>query len=510
MFCFQCQETCGNTGCTNSGACGKSPSLAHAMDALVRQLKLIALNRKVSHELAIFIAESLFMTVTNTVFSEKSITSRLRRAERLTGITALASGYWIHVSDNEDVNAARELILYSLKGIAAYIVHADRLGAKDESLDDFIFYALKNISSDKKFKDLLELFNETGSAAIKAMALLDSANTEAFGSQEETLVSSAVGSRPGILISGHDLKDLYELLVQTEKCNIDIYTHGEMLAAHSYMLFKKFPNLKGHYGSAWHRQYKDFAAFNGPIIMTSNCITPIHDSYAWRIFTTNCCHYTGVPHLDKLNNDGMKDFSEVIAAAEKCPPPLSSGNFEFITGYAHSQLNENLDTIAEMIQSGELARFIVLAGCDGRHKSREYYSDIAAMCPANTVIMTAGCAKYRYNNCSFGTVGKLPRLMDAGQCNDAYSIAVFMLKLKEKLGVDDINKLPFSFDIAWYEQKAVAILAALLALGIKNIRLGPTMPAFFTPEIMKILEKNYKLKNIGTPHNDLADMLKGR
>ena len=510
MFCFQCQETCGNTGCTMTGACGKTASLANAMDALIHHLKIIALTRKVSHELALFIAKSLYMTITNTNFSEKSIIYQLRKAQKITEGSSFNAPTGVLSNENEDTVSLREFITYALKGICAYIVHADSLGGKDESLDDFIFYALRTITEETYISKLETLLAESGSAAIKAMSLLDEVHTAQFGSQERTVVSTAVSQNPSILVSGHDLKDLYELLVQTKNKGIDVYTHGEMLCAHAYMLFKKFPHLRGHYGSAWYRQNQEFTSFNGAILMTSNCITPVQEAYCKRIFTTNCCHYPGIFHIEDAERGMMKDFSPVIECALTCPPPTELEVREFLIGFAHNELNSCLEQIVENIKSGAIKRFIVMAGCDGRQKNRSYYSDVATLLPQDTIILTAGCAKYRYNSFASGEINGIPRLLDAGQCNDSYSLAIFALKLKEALGEEDINKLPISFDIAWYEQKATAILLALLSLGFKNIRLGPTLPAFVSPKILKFLEKNYKLKTILTPHEDISSMLRGK
>lgn len=510
MFCFQCQETCGNTGCTMTGVCGKTAACSNTMDALIHQLKIIALNKKVSHELAMFIAESLFMTVTNTNFNEKILLSQLRKAQKLTGAASFDAPSGVRSSDDEDVISLREFITYGLKGVCAYMVHAERLGAKDETLDDFIFYALKTVSEEKNIAKLTELLNETGSAAVKAMTLLDEAHTSHFGSQEPTLVSTSVGRNPGILVSGHDLKDLYELLIQTDGKDIDIYTHGEMLPAHAYVLFKKFSHLKGHYGSVWHRQNVEFASFNGPVLMTSNCITPVQESYCRRIFSTNCCHYPGITHIENDEKGMMKDFSPLIELALNCPPPSPISDNEYLIGFGHDALDEYFNQIVESIHSGDIKRFIIMAGCDGRQKIRSYYSDTAMLLPQDTIILTAGCAKYRYNSFSLGEINGIPRLIDAGQCNDSYSLAVFALKLKEAFEVDDINKLPISFDIAWYEQKAVAVLLALLSLGFRNIRLGPSLPAFVSPKILKFLVKNYKLKTITSVHEDIEMMMHGK
>ena len=510
MFCFQCQETCGNTGCTMTGVCGKTSNVANVMDRLIFQLKLLAFARKPSHELAMFVARSLFMTVTNTDFDEKSLTVQLRRAERLTGGTQFDAPCGVQSSDKEDIVSLREFVTYALKGISAYMVHADELQKNDESLEDFLFYALREISSERSVSELFELLNECGSAAVKAMALLDEANTESFGSPEKTVVHTVPGDRSGILVSGHDLLDLYELLLQTAGSNIDVYTHSEMLPAHAYPLFKKFTHFRGHYGTAWYRQNIEFDMFNGPVLLTSNCISPVQEAYKKRIFTTGCCHYPGVVHIPDRENGKMKDFSAIIELAGSCLPPLKLNADELTIGFAHAQLEDYMEAIIENIRSGAIRRFIVMAGCDGRQKAREYYSDVAAMLSNDTVILTAGCAKYRYNRLALGEINGIPRLLDAGQCNDSYSIAVFALKLKEAFQEEDINKLPISFDIAWYEQKAVAVLLALLSLGFKNIRLGPTLPAFVSPHILKLLVRHFKLKNISMPHVDIVDMMRGK
>ena len=510
MFCFQCQETCGNVGCTQTGACGKTSANANAMDKLIRQLKLIALNKKPSHATAIFIARSLFMTVTNTVFSEKTIIYQLRRAEKITGISPYDAPLGVHSDADEDICSLHEFILYALKGISAYMIHADNLGKSDESLDDFLFRALRICAENRNFHELNSFLSECGSAAIKAMMLLDEANTENFGSPEKTVVRTSPGLRGGILVSGHDLKDLYELLLLSADKNVDIYTHGEMLPAHAYPVFKQFPHLYGHYGSAWHHQNVEFESFNGPILLTSNCITPIQEKYSRRIFTTGCCHYPGVTYIESPGPGLLKDFTPLIETAQNSPPPRMLKNNELVIGFAHAQLSEYLDSIIDNIHNHSIRRIIFLAGCDGRQKKREYYTDVAANLPPDTIIMTAGCAKFRYNDFALGEINGIPRLLDAGQCNDSYSLAVFILKLKEKLGCEDINQLPISFDIAWYEQKAVAILLALLSLGFKNIRLGPTLPAFISPRLLRHLEKEFKLKSITTSHDDINSMLHGK
>ena len=508
MFCYQCQETMGNSGCRLRGVCGKLPETAARMDALIRQLKLLSASREPSRELGRFVCKALFMTLTNTNFDDTRLDKALRLAEQLTGETSVNAPLGVLACEDEDIRSLRELLTYGLKGIAAYTEHAAVLEHYDDEIYDFLFKALGAMAHGNMESELLALIQECGNVAVKAMALLDEANTEHYGHPEITKVSIGVGSRPGILISGHDLKDLEELLEQSRGTGIDIYTHGEMLAANSYPFFKKYPHLRGNYGNAWHRQNTEFAAFNGPILMTTNCITPVQESYRDRIFTTGVAGYPGVRHISE-DAQGKKNFAPLIELAKKCPPPTPIDNGTLTTGFAHNQVIALADKITEAVKSGAIRRFIVMAGCDGRHVSRNYYTTLAEKLPKDTVILTAGCAKYRYNKLLLGEIGGIPRVLDAGQCNDCYSLVLIAKKLQEAFGLKDPNQLPLSFDIAWYEQKAVAVLLALLALGFKNIRLGPTLPGFLSPKVAKLLIDTYQMKGITTPEEDIADMLKG-
>ena len=509
MFCFQCQETSRNTGCMFTGVCGKKADTANLMDLLICQLKLIALTRNPDKELGRFIIQSLFMTVTNTNFDDDALKKQLDRAVELTGKTEISLSSGVISCENEDVRSLRELLTYVLKGIAAYAEHAAVLGKDDSSICHFIFTALRAAATEENSGMLMDLVLESGSVAVKTMALLDRANTEMFGNPEMTIVKTGVGKRPGILVSGHDLLDLKELLEQSVNAGIDIYTHGEMLPAHYYPELKKFPHLYGNYGNSWHLQKDEFASFNGPVLMTTNCIVPVAESYKNRLFTTGIAGYHGIPHIADRPVGGQKDFSEIIELATRCssPEPLEDGTIT--GGFAHAQLLALADKLVENIQSGAIKRFIVMAGCDGRHKEREYYTDVANHLPEDTIILTAGCAKYRYIKSVKGTINGIPRVLDAGQCNDCYSLAVIALKLKEICGVKDINDLPISFDIAWYEQKAVAVLLALLSLGFKNIRLGPTLPAFLSRNVADALIKTFKIKNITDSQTDIKSMMSG-
>jgi hydroxylamine reductase len=510
MFCFQCQEACRNTGCTFAGMCGKKAETAHLMDEIIRQLKLIALSRKPDKKLGRFVIQSLFMTITNANFDNDALKKQLDRAIILTGDADIAFPSGVMACENEDIRSLRELLTYGLKGIAAYAEHAAVLGKEGESIYEFFFKALKATVTEENADNLTALVLEAGAVAVKTMALLDSANTENFGNPEITTVKTGVGNRPGILISGHDLLDMKELLEQSKDAGIDIYTHSEMLPAHYYPELKKYPHLYGNYGNAWHLQNKEFASFNGPILMTTNCITPVQDSYKDRIFTTGMAGYPRVPHIAGGKDGKPKDFSAVIELAKTCPPPEKLEDGTLTGGFAHAQVFALADKVVEAVKSGAIRRFVVMAGCDGRHKERSYYTEVAENLPKDTVILTAGCAKYRYNKLVTGDIGGIPRVLDAGQCNDCYSLAVIALKLKEVFGVKDINDLPISFDIAWYEQKAVAVLLALLHLGFKNLRLGPTLPAFLSPGVAAVLVKTFDIKGITDPQADINAMMSGK
>lgn len=509
MFCFQCQETCKNSGCTMNGMCGKKAETANLMDDLLHQLKIMALTKTPTRELGLFAVQSLFMTITNANFDDARLKSQLEKARELTGATSVQAPLGVFSCGNEDIRSLRELLTYGLKGIAAYADHAAVLGKEDDAIYEFVFRALAATAQERTADELTALVLECGSIAVKTMALLDAANTKTYGNPQITKVKIGVGTRPGILVSGHDLRDMKELLEQTKNAGIDIYTHSEMLPAHYYPELKKYPHLYGNYGNAWHRQNVEFAAFNGPILMTTNCITPVQESYKNRIFTTGMAGYPSVSHIADRVAGKQKDFSAIIALAKQCPPPTPLEDGEIVGGFAHAQVLALADKVIAAVKSGALKRFIVMAGCDGRQKSREYYTEVASKLPKDTVILTAGCAKYRYNKLSLGDIGGIPRVLDAGQCNDCYSLAVIALKLKEAFGLADVNQLPLSFDIAWYEQKAVAVLLAVLSLGFKNIRLGPTLPAFLSPGVAKMLIETFDIKGISTAETDIDAMLKG-
>lgn len=510
MFCFQCQEAMKNTGCTMAGACGKKPETANRMDELVQQLKVLALTRKPDRELGLFVVRSLFMTITNANFDEARIAAQLAKAKELTGPTTAQAPLGVLSCENEDIRSLRELLTYGLKGVAAYADHAAVLGKEDEAIYEFIFKALAATARELSAGELTGLVLECGNIAVKTMALLDAANSGAYGKPQVTQVKTGVGKRPGILVSGHDLRDMKELLEQSQDAGIDIYTHSEMLPAHYYPELKKYPHLYGNYGNAWHRQNVEFASFNGPILMTTNCITPVQESYRSRIFTTGMAGYPGVPHIADRRDGKPKDFSQIIALAKTCPPPTPLEDGVIVGGFAHDQVLALAEKVVAAVKSGTIRRFVVMAGCDGRHKTREYFTEVASKLPEDTVILTAGCAKYRYNKLPLGDIGGIPRVLDAGQCNDSYSLAVIALKLKEVFGLDDVNQLPLSFDIAWYEQKAVAVLLAVLALGFKNIRLGPTLPAFLSPGVTKVLAEAFDIKPTTEVEADVEAMMQGK
>ena len=541
MFCFQCQETAKNTGCTIKGVCGKDEKASDLMDLLIYVLQGLSIYAEKASSLdkkyGVFTCQALFSTITNANFDETRITDLIKKAltlrDEIKGKVKISqedlhdSAVWsaeikedfiqkslqvspLSYSDNEDIRSLKSLMLFGLKGIAAYTDHAAVLGFYDDYIFKFIYKGLASITKELSADELTALVLETGEVAVKAMALLDKANTETYGNPEITKVNLGVRKNPGILISGHDLKDMEELLIQTEGTGVDVYTHGEMLPANYYPAFKKYDHFVGNYGSSWWHQNKDFETFNGPIIMTTNCIIPIKDSYKDRIFTTGMAGYQGVKHIPDRNEGGIKDFSEIIELAKKCQPPQEIETGEIVGGFAHNQIIALADKVVEAVKSGAIKRFIVMAGCDGRQKTRSYFTEVAERLPKNTVILTAGCAKYRYNKLPLGDINGIPRVLDAGQCNDSYSLAVVALKLKEVFGLNDINELPISFDIAWYEQKAVAVLLALLHLGIKGIRLGPTLPAFISPNVAKVLIDKFDIKPISTVEDDVKAMMEAR
>ena len=539
MYCDQCQESVQKTGCIARGVCGKNEVTAKLQDMLVYALQGIALctetsGRKLQTEHGRFISKALFVTVTNTNFDDDAIVDKIFEALALRDElknslaetplhdsvvwTGESKEDFIHkaesagveaFSQNEDIRSLKSLVLYGRKGLAAYTDHAEVLGYVDESIYEVYVTALASLTKEIDADQLTALVMDTGAAAVKAMALLDKANTETYGSPEITTVKTGVGNNPGILISGHDLHDMEELLKQTEGSGVDVYTHCEMLPAHYYPAFKKYSHFVGNYGSSWWSQDKEFASFNGPILMTTNCIVPVKESYRERMFTTGNAGYEGVKHIPAPKNGDSKDFSEIIELAETCSPPTEIENGEIVGGFAHHQVVALAEKVIDAVKSGAIKRFVVMAGCDGRQNARTYYTDVADALPDDTVILTAGCAKYRYNKLQLGDIGGIPRVLDAGQCNDSYSLAVIALKLKEVFGLDNINDLPISYDIAWYEQKAVAVLLALLSLGVKGIRLGPTLPEFLTPNVASVLVEKFDIKPIGTVEGDVEAMMAG-
>ena len=539
MFCFQCQETAGCSGCTVSGVCGKKPDVAAMQDLLVYVTKglsavtteLRSAGKEIEAHVNEMIIVNLFTTITNANFDKDSIIERIKntlatKEELLQKVTdtenlpeaalwkgteadfeAKASRVGILSTGNEDIRSLRELITYGLKGLAAYAKHAAALAHTDVEIDAFLQRALTATLDDSLSADqLTALTLETGSYGVKVMELLDKANTETYGNPEITKVNIGVGKNPGILVSGHDLRDLEMLLEQTQGTGVDVYTHSEMLPAHYYPVFKKYPNFIGNYGNAWWKQKEEFESFHGPILMTTNCIVPPKDSYKDRMYTTGAASYPGCTHIPGAIGE-EKDFSAIIEQAKKCPAPEEIEHGEIVGGFAHAQVLALADKIVEAVKSGAIRKFVVMAGCDGRAKSRNYYTDFAKGLPKDTVILTAGCAKYKYNKLDLGDIGGIPRVLDAGQCNDSYSLAVIALKLKEVFELNDINELPIVYNIAWYEQKAVIVLLALLSLGVKNIHLGPTLPAFLSPNVAKILVDNFGISGIGTVEEDLKNLI---
>ena len=536
MFCFQCQETAGNKGCMFGGVCGKKPETANLQDLLIYVTKglseittrLRSEGKEIPAAIDRLITTNLFMTITNANFDDdrfidrinETLSSRDELFEQLhddTGLSDAASWQYrtaeertlkadkVGVLDtgNEDLRSLRELTLYGLKGMAAYNKHANVLGYADTAIDAFLQKALaKTLDDSLSTDDLTSLVLETGSFGVKVMALLDTANTSTYGNPEITKVELGVRNNPAILISGHDLRDLEMLLEQTANTGVDVYTHSEMLPAHYYPAFKKYPHFAGNYGNAWWKQKEEFEAFNGPILLTTNCLVPPKESYKDRIYTTGSVGFSGCKHIDGEIGE-TKDFSAIIEHAKKCPPPTQLERGELVGGFAHHQVLALADKVVDAVKSGAIKKFVVMAGCDGRSPARNYYTDFAKALPQDTVILTAGCAKYKYNKLPLGDIGGIPRVLDAGQCNDSYSLALIALKLKEVFGLDDINQLPIVYNIAWYEQKAVIVLLALLSLGIKEIHLGPTLPAFLSPNVTKVLVENFGVSGIGTVESDM-------
>ena len=535
MFCYQCQETANCSGCTVSGVCGKKPDTANMQDLLVYVTKGIsavttqirAEEKQIDKSINHLITLNLFTTITNANFDKDVIVERIKttlkvKENLLKGVSdksalpsaslwngnesefaAKAATVGVLATENEDIRSLRELITYGLKGLSAYSKHANVLMEDNEELDAFLQRALSMLLDDTlSVDDLVALTLETGKFGVDGMAMLDKANTSAYGNPEITKVNIGVRSNPAILVSGHDLRDLEMLLEQTKDTGVDVYTHSEMLPAHYYPTFKKYSHFVGNYGNAWWKQKEEFESFNGAILMTTNCIVPPKDSYKDRMFTTGAAGYPDVKHIDGEIGE-VKDFSEIISVAKKCKPPVEIESGEIIGGFAHNQVLALADKIVDAVKSGDIKKFVVMAGCDGRAKSRNYYTEFAKALPKDTVILTAGCAKYKYNKLNLGDINGIPRVLDAGQCNDSYSLAVIALKLKEVFGLDDINELPIVYNIAWYEQKAVIVLLSLLYLGVKNIHLGPTLPAFISPNVLNVLVSNFGISGIGSVEDDI-------
>ncbi len=545
MFCYQCQETAKGTGCTVRGVCGKTSDVANLQDLLLFVLKGIAHYRvqlraldAVDHSADRFILDGLFMTITNANFDKQRFVEKIKEAIKLREQlkqTFLEKGgnpekitfegaFWTadtleemeakagHVgvlsTENEDIRSLREMLTYGMKGMAAYTEHAHNLGHENPSIYEFIDRGLVATTLPLSADQLVQMVLECGKNGVDAMALLDKANTDTYGNPEITKVEIGVRKNPGILVSGHDLRDLYELLEQTEGTGVDVYTHSEMLPAHYYPAFKKYKHFAGNYGNSWWRQVYEFQHFNGPMLFTTNCIVPPHPdaNYKDRVYTTGSTGFPGFKHIERKPGQ-PKDFSEIIEHAKRCPAPEAIETGSIIGGFAHNQVFALADKIVEAVKSGAIRKFFVMAGCDGRMKSREYYTEFARKLPKDTVILTAGCAKYRYNKLPLGDINGIPRVLDAGQCNDSYSLAVIALKLKEIFGVKDINELPIVYNIAWYEQKAVIVLLALLYLGVKNIHLGPTLPGFLSPNVAKVLVEKFGIAGITTVDDDLKFFL---
>ncbi len=546
MFCFQCQEAAKNEGCTIKGMCGKEGSTAGLQDLLIYNLKGIAVIAQkskaagvaVPNSAAAFIGQGLFTTITNANFNDENLVDWINRAQIVKKeLTAAAgdkisdlhdSATWfsndvatfqakaeavgVLSTENEDVRSLRELLILGLKGMAAYADHAAVLGVEKDEIWDFMYEGLASTTEDLCVDEMVGLVLKCGGRTVTTMAALAEANTTAYGHPELTEVNIGVDTNPGILISGHDLKDMEELLKQTEGTGVDVYTHGEMLPANYYPAFKKYAHLKGNYGGSWWHQNEEFEAFNGPILMTTNCLVPLKkkNTYVNRLYTTGVTSYADVTHIGDRAEGGSKDFSAIVAQAKTCGAPTELETGKIVGGFAHNQVLALADKVVDAVKSGAIKRFVVMAGCDGRQKGRNYFTEVAETLPKDAIILTAGCAKYRYNKLDLGDIGGIPRVLDAGQCNDCYSLVVIALKLKEVFGLEDINDLPLSFDIGWYEQKAVAVLLALLNLGVKGIRLGPTLPAFVSPTVLNVLVENFDIKPITEAEADVAAIMQGK
>ncbi|MCC6933676.1 MAG: hydroxylamine reductase [Deltaproteobacteria bacterium] len=548
MFCYQCQEAARCYGCETKGVCGKNDDTSALMDLLIYSTKglaqigeLAGLSDEDSKALGRFISCSLFQTITNANFDKERFLARIKetfsyadslvdkflayhqksKGEKFEGSLSecitwrsgdeaalLNKGRSVGVQSeaNEDLRSLKELVVYGLKGVCAYYEHAAHLGFEDVNIAKFIISSLAAVGSTNNADALVAMVMKVGENAVSTMALLDKGHNETYGKPEITKVNIGVGTRPGILISGHDLKDMAQLLEQSKDAGVDVYTHSEMLPAHYYPAFKKYKHFVGNYGGSWWAQNAEFEKFNGPILMTTNCIVPVRPTYANRIFTTGMAGYPGVKHI-AADTSGQKDFSEIIALAKSCAAPIELEKGEIVGGFAHDQVLALAEKVIDAVKSGAVKKFVVMAGCDGRLASRSYYTNFAQELPKDTVILTAGCAKYRYNKLNLGDIGGIPRVLDAGQCNDSFSLAVVALKLKEVFGLNDINELPIVYNIAWYEQKAVAVLLALLCLGVKNIRLGPTLPAFLSPNITNVLVEKFGLKGINSVSEDMKEVL---
>ncbi len=554
MFCYQCQETAKNTGCTVKGVCGKPEETANLQDLLIHVLKGIAVYGErlkdvgwSDKETGRRVGQGLFATITNANWDDDRFVAMIKDAlkhrdqlrdkflatykekngrefdeplpdaatwfsDDAAAFAEKAKSVGILATENEDVRSLRELLIIGLKGIAAYADHAAILGSEKDEIYAFLMEALASTTKELSVDEMIGLVMKAGETAVNTMALLDEAHTSAYGHPEITEVNIGVRNNPGILISGHDLKDMEELLQQTQGTGVDVYTHGEMLPAHCYPAFRKYDHLVGNYGGSWWQQNTEFESFNGPILLTTNCLVPLkkNNTYLDRLFTTGLVGYVGAKHIPDRPENGAKDFTEMIGLAKTCPPPTEIETGKIVGGFAHHQVLALADKVVEAVKSGAIKRFIVMAGCDGRHKTRDYYTEVARNLPKDTVILTAGCAKYRYNKLDLGDIGGIPRVLDAGQCNDSYSLAVIAMKLKEVFGLEDINELPISYDIAWYEQKAVAVLLALLSLGVKGIRLGPTLPGFLSPTVANVLVEKFGMKPVGTVEEDIEAMMAGR